>query len=247
MILKTLHNLKHSNRFPTLRKYLNLLYHDPKMVCVPVDVVTSVNIEDCTFLICDQLNMAQKIEGNYWFKNLLPSDNALDIGSNVGLVAIPLSKRVRRVWTLEPIKEFNDLLEANASLNNITNITMWLGALSNKDENKFEFLGRIQDKVNTCTFQETKGKIGHIHFLKVDIEGYEWDTINPEDCNDIEEVRFEFHIRRSHKKEDFRKMLAWRKWAESSGRWWQMEEAEEPLCVPFSNCYLFAASTRGAL
>jgi len=55
-----------------------------------------------------------------------------DIGANLGLVSIPLSKTVKTVHAFEPVTENIDALKKNISLNNRENITVYPVALGDK-------------------------------------------------------------------------------------------------------------------
>ena len=63
------------------------------------------------------------------------SDIAIDVGSNIGTITVPLSKMVEKVYSFEPIKDIYKLLEYNIKRNNINNVVISKNALSNKKNN----------------------------------------------------------------------------------------------------------------
>lgn len=70
---------------------------------------------------------------SYMTKN----DIAIDVGSNIGTVTIPLSRMVEKVYSFEPIKDIYKLLEYNIKRNNIDNIVLSNTALGNKKDNLY--------------------------------------------------------------------------------------------------------------
>jgi len=246
-ILAVLSKWKRSPKFAGIRKYTNLLYYDPNKVCIPMGVADYIVVDDCKFALSDQLNMMQRIKGNYWFAHVRATDRVIDLGANVGVVAIPLARKAKRVLAVEPVATFHKGLSKNVELNDLKNVTLYPYAVGNGDLVKIGFAGYGNNLVRSVPLNRIVEASGGVDFLKVDIEGYEWGNIYPEDCDKIAEVRFEFHIRRRHKKEDLAEMARWWRWAKATNRYFCMEEAEEPLHPTFVQCWLFAASTRGEL
>lgn len=122
-------------------------------------------------------------------------DTVVDIGANVGLYSLRLSKLVGdngQVLSFEPFRPSFDILSKTISRLKIKNITCINEALGNTDELvslKVPRLGsgRVKDpfvnidpmgkgsiKMTTLDTEIYKSKISSISFIKVDTEGYEY-------------------------------------------------------------------------
>ena len=117
---------------------------------------------------------------------------ALDIGANIGLVSIYLSKYFERIIALEPSFEHFDALNRNLQVNKVSNVKPIKKALFIK-EGDFPFGGpkdnRTMRSLHAATWQGGKydeivqtitldklfeeEKIEHCDLLKIDIEGSE--------------------------------------------------------------------------
>lgn len=238
-MLQRLSNLKRNPRFTGIRKYLNLLYYDPNGVCLKISNFDYIVVDGCKFYVNDQIDSVQRLKDNPWFANIRKGDIALDLGANIGAITIPLAKAAKKVYAVEPL--FYRELNANIELNGLENVQVWDVALG-KDYSlkKFTFSSRSDYSV-VIPFKQIRRDIGRIDWMKVDIEGYEW-LIKPEECEGIRELRFEFHIRRKHKRSDRRQIEVWKEWLRKNKYrvWTQL--ATPPLCAPFTDCYLLSAS-----
>ena len=117
---------------------------------------------------------------------------ALDIGANIGLVSIYLSRYFERVISLEPSWEHFDALNRNLQINKVTNVKPIKKALyiksgtlpfggprDNKTMRSLHMAtwqdGKHDEMVETITLDklfEDEG-IEHVDLLKIDIEGTE--------------------------------------------------------------------------
>lgn len=124
---------------------------------------------------------------------------ALDIGGNIGLVSIYLSKYFDKIIALEPSKLHLDAFTRNMVSNNITNVTLINRALYIKN-GKFPFGGppsnrtmrsmhmatwnggKPDEEIEAITFDKLfeDEKIEHVDLLKLDIEGTEVEVLSSE-------------------------------------------------------------------
>lgn len=122
---------------------------------------------------------------------------ALDIGANIGLVSIYLSKYFERIIALEPSFEHFDALNRNLQVNKIENVKPIKKALFIK-EGDFPFGGpkdnRTMRSLHAATWQGGKHdemvqtitldklfeeeKIEHVDLMKIDCEGSEVEIIS---------------------------------------------------------------------
>ncbi len=122
----------------------------------------------------------------------------LDIGANIGINAMRLSKLVGdngKVYAFEPIPFNQQRFKKNIQLNKITNITLMEFALGQHNEqviisidDKEENMGAISLRNPTehgIAIEVRNGdewvlqnNIEKIDFMKIDVEGFEWNVIN---------------------------------------------------------------------
>lgn len=126
--------------------------------------------------------------------NIKPGFRVLDIGANIGhhsLVFSKLAGNAGKVIAFEPIPRiYNQFLES-VQLNEMTNIEIKNYALSNNvgkvnlylDEENYGHSSIIKDKENMTKHIEIQTErldnlnVGKIDFVKIDVEGYEWNVI----------------------------------------------------------------------
>ncbi len=128
-------------------------------------------------------------------------DTVFDIGANIGLLSVWMAKQVGaqgRVYAFEPHPETRKLLKKTIALNEIENITIFPLALSSKTgsaqlytvgtNHKLSSLGPISDTtygenaslpIETVTLDSfcLEHHISQIDFLKIDVEGFEYDVL----------------------------------------------------------------------
>jgi FkbM family methyltransferase len=140
----------------------------------------------------DEINKLIKISLN-------PGDVALDIGANIGLQSIRMSKSVGdkgQVYAFEPLTHLREKFSSNAKLNKANNITLFPFALSNK-ESEADF-SINKNTWNQGTFSignnDSGSEIQHVlikvadeiqeiislerlDLIKIDVEGFEYQVM----------------------------------------------------------------------
>ena len=225
------------------KSILNSLYYSPEYTLIRLKDFDYVVIDGCKFLVDDQLESIQRVEGNPWFSNVRETDICLDIGSNIGSITIPLAKKAKMVYSIEPL--FADSLKKNIELNGLSNVeVLEYGIWSTPGTQKVEFSSR-QGSMKVVTFGELLKLTGHIDWMKVDCEGAEW-WIEPNECRGIRELRLEFHIRRHNRKQDYFLYEGWLEWLHKEGYILNVEKdwRAGPF-VPFSDIKYVNASLKG--
>lgn len=243
-IYSTLRSIKKSKALSKIRPYLNLLYYDPENVIIKKDNFDTVSVDGVHFHMSDQIDSLQRVKNNPWFEGVRETDIVLDIGANIGAIAIPLAKTAKRVYAVEPL--FIDELQKNIELNCLQtkvhiipfavgkdNYSEEVEFSSKKAIVKFLTLGQI--------FTQWIGM--QVNFIKIDGEGCEWD-IEPEQLTGIREIRIEFHLRRNHKMDDKVKLAKYMKWFQANDYEVHQEWGKTPLCVPFTACLVVRASKK---
>lgn len=237
-VYSLIRRLKQSN-FPG-HGLVNQMYYDPEAIILRLESLDYVAVDSCKFHANDQIDSLQRIDGNPWFRNIRPDDVVLDIGANIGAIAIPLAKKAEHVYAVEPLffKELRD----NVELNGLINVTILpFGIAPTAGFRAFEFSSR-SGGARTISFAELKEWTGHIDFLKMDCEGCEW-GIESGEMEGIRELRIEFHIRRGHKRADQARLERWKQWLTDSNYTYTVDYGASPKpCVPFSDCVLVNAS-----
>ena len=125
-------------------------------------------------------------------KNLKEKDLFIDIGANIGAISLLASKIVKKVYSFEPVPFTYKRLLEQIKLNNSKNIIVVKKGLGSKKEkipfyvNKYDQgLSSVMPKKNykkmfleiTTLDDFFKNKIEKINFIKIDVEGYEFETL----------------------------------------------------------------------
>ena len=154
------------------------------------------------------------------YQSLLPlfkeGTLAIDIGANIGLVSMYLSKYFERVISLEPSWEHFDALNRNLQINEITNVKPIKKAVYIKN-GEFPLGGRADNKtmrsLHMGTWEDNKSsetveattldklfedeKIERVNLLKCDCEGTETEVFSSEGFKKvapkIDNIIFEVH------------------------------------------------------
>jgi len=225
------------------KSLVNSMYHDPSTVVLTTKNFDFVEVDGCKFFVNDQLDSIQRIEGNPWFRNMRETDIGVDIGANMGAITIPMAKKIKWVYAVEPL--FGGILKANLELNCLSNVTVLeCGIGSSAGVARVEF-GPRQGEMKVHTFEALKRYVGRIDWLKIDGEGCEWD-IPIGLVRDTRELRIEFHIRRGKGKQDYNRYEEWVDFLECNE--YDIIETRGAVpgpCVPFSECILLNASKKG--
>ena len=112
------------------------------------------------------------------------NDSFIDVGANIGTIAIPISKLTKRVDAFEPVKENRDLLEENIKINNIKNIAVHPVALG-REKGRVSLAPHSGDDAWTYTVKEGNdvelvpldSVLTFASFIKIDVEGYELEVL----------------------------------------------------------------------
>ncbi len=134
------------------------------------------------------------------FKKLIPGGGVvLDVGANIGVHAIMMSRLAKKVYSFEPTGESFQHLKENIALNNADNITPILKAVSSKNGTATFHLfssenaewnslryretpsvkpatERTVSTITLDTFAEEQG-LEFIDFVKIDVEGAEKEVL----------------------------------------------------------------------
>jgi FkbM family methyltransferase len=130
------------------------------------------------------------------FKMILrPNDVAIEVGSNIGALTVPMSKLCKKVYAFEPQPDNFRLLEANIQSNNATNIHAYPYAVGSDsgvvNVPELEDLGHTnygrveiieEPKANAIavtlvTLDQVIDIEDKIKFIKIDVEGYEREVL----------------------------------------------------------------------
>lgn len=207
-LLETVGKLKYSSKTAFIRKYTNLLYYNPNTMLLSVDKIKVIEVGGCKFYPNEALEGLTQMDGDPWLAGTRPSDVVLDLGAHVGIMCIPLAKKVREVYAIEPLY-FRELKQ-NLELNDLHNVEVWRIALGGGGALKLRYHER-EGTVPTMSLSTLKDKIGQIDFLKMNCEGGEW-SMSPWELLHIREIRLDYHVGRTQVKrrdEEVTALLNW--------------------------------------
>ncbi len=142
------------------------------------------------------LDAGREFEATKIIKEVLkPGDIIFELGANIGYYSLLESKLIKetgKIFAIEPELENFNLLKRNIDLNNIKNVEVFNIAISNENGNSKFYVTKDSNLhsmykprsgdykeviIETRTvdkFLENKGKI---NFLRMDIEGYEYQAL----------------------------------------------------------------------
>jgi|TARA_Y100000310_G_C20684831_1_gene818289 FkbM family methyltransferase len=141
-------------------------------------------------------------------------DIVVDIGANIGAFSVYAAKKASNghVFAYEPDKENYSMVLKNKSLNNIDNLFLFNLAISAKKGtidlctsrlNKgahsiYEADSKKKIKVETITLKDilTANKIKRVNYLKIDVEGTEYNILlntPPEVIKKVDKIVLEYH------------------------------------------------------
>ena len=187
-ILKNL--IKVFFRTGSLREVINRLFYDKNKIVVPLkyyDYIVTKKGEK--YYLSNLIQGVADVQEDYIFDDIKKSDIVVDIGASIGAFSIPVSKKAKKVFAIEPMTP--NLIRSNIKLNKIKNIKVFDIALGDGKTTKIEWLGKSLT-VKTMTLQDIKNICGGCDFLKIDCEGYEW-NIKPEELMGIRRIEMELH------------------------------------------------------
>lgn len=212
LLNKLARKVKYPQRPTLVGKLISQIYYEPGVSRIRDKDVDYVVVGGNKFYPSEQLWCVTQPVGP-WFEGTRETDIALDIGADIGGVTIPLAKKCKKVYAVEPI--YFKELERNVELNRLGNIEIWPHALGKKDQQSIIIeYGPYRTQVWSYTLKSLLDLCGgKIDFLKIDVEGAEWDIPLYQEILDIRELRIEFHRRRGHK-EDMANLEEWNDWLE---------------------------------
>jgi FkbM family methyltransferase len=144
----------------------------------------------------------------YKFNGASNSGIILDCGANIGIstLYLAINNPQSEVYAFEPDKIIFELLSKNVQNNQLTNVILnnqavWTEkcelSFSNKgsEASQIDATGTSSTKVNAIRFSDFLSKFEKIDFIKMDIEGAEYDVIK--DCanqlHKVENLFLEYH------------------------------------------------------
>lgn len=146
----------------------------------------------------------EPINIEYYYKFVDSSDIILDIGANIGFFVI-LSENAKKIICVEPLKQAMPLLRKNIKANNLQNKTKIINAAVGKkgkliiEVDKKLNLSRIVKKKNKNTYEVKSFDLKELvkkhkaNFLRLDVEGYEYEILCKKIPKEIKKISLEFH------------------------------------------------------
>ena len=155
------------------------------------------------------------LDKEYEYENIKVEENdiVLDLGANIGIFSLYAeSKKSKHIYSFEPIKEYYEMLKEN--LKNYKNIQFFNSAISYKtgkskivrnfDNNtiltevydQFGIKNENKTEIDTLSINDFIDNIEKIDFMKLDIEGSEYDifeNITNYNLNKISKIVCEYH------------------------------------------------------
>jgi FkbM family methyltransferase len=145
------------------------------------------------------LNSGKACDAVPWLDRIEPligkGDLVFDVGANMGVVSHWFAQRCEHVHAFEPHPDNIDTISSQMKLRNNKNITLHTFALGKEntemqlhvkgfhghhslgDVDNSPTVGQIQVKVRTPVEVFDELKLERIHFLKIDVEGFESDVL----------------------------------------------------------------------
>lgn len=126
----------------------------------------------------------------FLFENIHKGDVIVDVGANIGIYAIPLSRKVRKVIAFEPNPICYNMLRNSTHLNQIDNLTIFENAVSESRKTISYTMAKVPmnssvtdsnnghimkiDSVDLDTFLQNEDRMD---WLLIDVEGYELNVL----------------------------------------------------------------------
>lgn len=197
-ILYFYRNLKHKLNLDEENLYKLKNFKNPEIIDLNYDNIKfKLKIDPTNVGVDTHIYLNNKYEPYIVKKiieNIKKGETVLDIGANIGHHSIIMSKCVEKngkVISFEPIPRIIKQFKESIEINDIKNIEVKEFGLSNKEENIKFYIDKnnaghssaIQDnKINTEEINiHTKTldslNLNTFSFVKIDVEGYEWNVI----------------------------------------------------------------------
>jgi len=139
-----------------------------------------------------------------------PDATVIDVGANIGDFSIQAARRCPggRVIAIEPLRDLGVLIERQASLNGVTNITWVRAALAgdegitnaNRDGSQYATPAAAAEQVPMISLARLVADLGlaRIDLLKLDCEGAEWDILPAAEpvLARVRQICMEYHAER---------------------------------------------------
>ena len=175
---------------PHFQDYVNHRFNDKEYTLVNKKFTKNTFClhNNTYYEVSDQLHLLNEIDDEYDFSDVRSTDVILDIGANIGTVTIPLAKRAKCVYAVEPL--YGDVLRRNIAKNELNNVTIFDTGIGTGFQT-LKYRSRSKN-VELTPFTNLIKRCGQIDFLKCDCEGCEW-TIKPDDLRGIRRIEIEVH------------------------------------------------------
>jgi FkbM family methyltransferase len=125
-------------------------------------------------------------------REIKSSDVVVDVGANIGIYAIPLAKRIKKVIAFEPHPHTSEMLEKSIGLNKLQNLTLIKKAVSeNEDKLVFNLTERPMEsgiissndsyttvEVESVDLDSALAEESKIDWVIIDVEGFEVSVLN---------------------------------------------------------------------
>jgi FkbM family methyltransferase len=134
----------------------------------------------------------------------------VDVGANIGDFAIMAARKcpAGRVVAIEPLRSAGQMIDAQARLNGLTNVTWVHGVLSdrngtsaaNRPGSEYDTAEGAAEQVESHTLPQLMVDlhIDRVDLLKLDCEGAEWDILPASEAvlPRVRQIAMEFHCER---------------------------------------------------
>jgi FkbM family methyltransferase len=173
-----------------IQRWLNARFREEGSIILDNTDISGIRtVAGLEFVMSPDIHSATSIYWRYKFDDLLPSDRIIDLGANVGGFAILVSLISNyTVLAVEPVRY--EYLVQNIALNNAQVVALHKG-LGTGTAKKIKW--REQESiVFTSPLSRFIAINGGCDFLKMDVEGAEWDLV-PEELEGIRRIEGQLH------------------------------------------------------
>lgn len=230
----------------SIRKLINFMYRDQGTIILKKDVFDIIKTKNGIFYyVQENIDSVWGIGKDYDIDQISKENIVVDLGSCIGAFTLPVALRAKKVYAIEPL--LAEELIHNIKLNKFTNVEVFKVGIGKKECQEILAFGRRSEEVSIMPFAKLRKKIGNIDYIKIDIEGWEWEGIQPRDLEGIKRIAFEPHIRLRYKKRDYQILQKWIKWLESEGYDYKLNWVSKGYPLgPFWACGVLHAKKRNS-
>lgn len=198
----------------SIHKVINFMYYDRNTIILKKGIFDTINSRDgLSWYVEDNIDSVLGIGEEFEIDKIGPEEIVVDLGACIGAFTLRAARRAKKVYAVEPL--FVEELTNNIRLNGLSNVEV-IGVGIGDGSSRMIGFAQCSSEVLTVPFEKIRKEIGHIDYIKIDIEGWEW-TINPNSLNGINRIAFEPHIRIKHRKKDWEAFRNWIRWLDSNG------------------------------